>query len=298
MNNFKTVLKSFRIQFLILTPIVILYAIAISYNITNNISFIDASLAMLGAILSHIAVNLLNEYYDFKSGLDLITKRTPFSGGSGALPENPKALKYTFYAGCIAVVATILIGIYFVFFVTPFIIPIGVLGVLLIVLYTTIINKRPILCFISPGFGFGILMILGTVVVLTKTINLYSVALSLIPFFLVNNLLLINQYPDLEADKQVGRNHILIKYGVDFANKVYLLSTILVFIIILLLIYFSYLPILACLSFFPLSLSLGTIYGIFKLKLKIAEEPLFLVLNLFTVLLTPITLFLVMFVEN
>ncbi len=41
-------------------------------------------LALLGAFLAHISVNTLNEYFDFKSGLDLETIKTPFSGGSGA----------------------------------------------------------------------------------------------------------------------------------------------------------------------------------------------------------------------
>ena len=38
---------------------------------------------------AHLAVNMLNEYFDFKSGLDFKTQRTPFSGGSGTLPANP-----------------------------------------------------------------------------------------------------------------------------------------------------------------------------------------------------------------
>ena len=43
----------------------------------------------IGAISAHIGVNTFNEYADFKSGLDSLTRRTPFSGGSGSLPQNP-----------------------------------------------------------------------------------------------------------------------------------------------------------------------------------------------------------------
>ena len=40
-------------------------------------------LAMVGSILVHITVNVINDYYDYVGGIDLNTQRTPFSGGSG-----------------------------------------------------------------------------------------------------------------------------------------------------------------------------------------------------------------------
>ena len=73
---------------------------------------VDAGMLLLvlaGALCAHASVNLLNEYHDFRSGLDLQTQRTPFSGGSGALPANPQAagdvrvLGYGMLAVCIAV---------------------------------------------------------------------------------------------------------------------------------------------------------------------------------------------------
>lgn len=41
-------------------------------------------------MLAHVSVNTFNEYLDFKSEPDLITKKIPFSGGSGALPQTPE----------------------------------------------------------------------------------------------------------------------------------------------------------------------------------------------------------------
>ena len=52
-------------------------------------------IALLGMLLVHVACNILNDYFDFESGLDLQTEKTPFSGGSGILPEgrlNPKSV--------------------------------------------------------------------------------------------------------------------------------------------------------------------------------------------------------------
>ncbi len=49
------------------------------------------ALVLLGALAAHGAVNALNEYADYRSGLDLRTARTPFSGGSGTLVDHPQS---------------------------------------------------------------------------------------------------------------------------------------------------------------------------------------------------------------
>lgn len=40
-----------------------------------------AVLAFIGLLLAHISVNVFNDYFDYRSGIDLETKRTLFSGG-------------------------------------------------------------------------------------------------------------------------------------------------------------------------------------------------------------------------
>jgi 1,4-dihydroxy-2-naphthoate octaprenyltransferase len=44
---------------------------------------------------------------------------------------------------------------------------------------------------------------------------------SLVPFFLASNLLLLNQYPDVEADRAAGRRHLLIVHGARVGAMVY-----------------------------------------------------------------------------
>lgn len=69
---------------------------------------------MCGATLAHISVNTLNEYEDFKSGLDFQTFKTPFSGGSGTLPNHPNIAPQTLWLGLLSLAVTIGIGLYFV----------------------------------------------------------------------------------------------------------------------------------------------------------------------------------------
>jgi 1,4-dihydroxy-2-naphthoate octaprenyltransferase len=106
-----------------------------------------------------------------------------------------------------------LIGVYFVALRGWQLALIGVLGVLVIVTYTPLITRVPALCLIAPGLGFGPLMVIGTHLALGGSLSAAVVVASLVPFFLVNNLLLLNQFPDVEADRSVGRHHYPITLG-------------------------------------------------------------------------------------
>lgn len=219
----KIIFKTMRGPFLILTPAVIMPAFSLALWQGADFQPLLFFLIFLGALFAHVSVNVLNEYCDYISGLDSITKQTPFSGGSKALPEKPDQVKNVFILFLVSLLITVLLGFYFLYQSGPGILPIGVLGVLIIVTYTTRLNQVPILCLLAPGLGFGPLMLLGAYYVIMKSFSLESFIVSLIPFFLVNNLLLLNQLPDIEADKKVGRYHFPIAYGYKKSIFVYLI---------------------------------------------------------------------------
>jgi 1,4-dihydroxy-2-naphthoate octaprenyltransferase len=78
----KNLFLSTRPQFLVLSVILVfLDASLASYFGTANLSY--ALVCGLGLVLLHISTNVLNDYFDYKSGIDHRTKPTPFSGGSG-----------------------------------------------------------------------------------------------------------------------------------------------------------------------------------------------------------------------
>ncbi len=93
------------------------------------------------------------------------------------------------------------------------IVPLGLAGIFVVVSYTTWITKQPFVCLLAPGFGFGILWMMGTDFLFSGTYSLSAFCASLVPFFLVNDLLLLNQFPDAEADASVGRRHLPITIG-------------------------------------------------------------------------------------
>jgi len=193
--NIIAIIPSFRVPFLILAPICVFLGASVSYTEQGFIDYSLLSIAILGAVFAHIAVNTLNEYQDYLSGLDLKTIRTPFSGGSGLLCQHPKLLPMVKIAAIVCTLLTFLIGVYFIALhglAVIALIPMGLLGLAIVVSYTKWINKHPVFCLIAPGLCFGLLMVAGTQLILSGQQILSAWAIGLIPFFLVNNLLLLN----------------------------------------------------------------------------------------------------------
>jgi 1,4-dihydroxy-2-naphthoate octaprenyltransferase len=288
--NAKAVFQSMRPPFLLLTPVCVFAGMSTAVANQTDPEPHLLVLALLGALLAHIAVNTLNEYFDFRSGLDLTTVRTPFSGGSGALPQYPEAQNTVFAVGLVATVATFLIGLFFLWEQGPGIVPIGVVGLLLVFTYTTWINRQPYLCLIAPGAGFGFLMVVGTQYVLEGTFSLLPWLVAAIPFFLVNNLLLLNQYPDIQADSKVGRNHFPIAYGVEISNRVYGLFVLAAIAVISIAVAVGYFPLLSLISLLPMPLALYAYYGAVRYGTEIGSAPQYLGANVAVAIITTLLL--------
>ena len=220
-RRFQAMLAIARGPFLLLTPAVLFPAAAVSFQLTGDLPLDLLFLIVVGALAAHVAVNALNEYQDFKSGLDNITCRTPFSGGSGTLPDRPALLGTALWLFIGAFLLMVLIGFYLAWRVGPGILSLGLLGGLIIVAYTRLINRMPMACLVSPGVGFGLLMVNGTVYVLTGDFFAAGQSVGWAVFFLVNALLLLNQLPDIDADRAVGRRHFPVLLGVVASVRIY-----------------------------------------------------------------------------
>lgn len=286
----KAVLQSMRLPFLVLTPACVLLGAATAVVGAGPVLWPNLWLAMIGALAAHIAVNTLNEYQDFRSGLDALTSRTPFSGGSGALirwPDAAMAVRWT-AGGCLA--AVVLIGLYFLAQFGAAILPIGISGLIIIVVYTRWVNRLPWLCLVAPGIAFGPLVVMGTHFVLTGQYSWNAAAVSLVPFFLANNLLLLNQFPDLKADRQVGRRHLPIAYGVEFATGVYGFMAAAAMLVIVLGVDSGMLPSLCLLALVPAAAGLVVWTGARRYGDEVERLKPFLGLNVLAAVVTPLVL--------
>ncbi len=288
MSDVRNLLGPMRLPFIILTPACFLLGFATAVWTSGSIDIFHSVLALIGAICAHTSVNALNEYFDFKSGLDFMTRKTPFSGGSGTLPENPKLSRQALSMGLITFAVTILIGAYFISFRSFSLLPIGVLGLFIILSYTTWISHNPILCLIAPGIGFGPLMVMGTNLVLTGGYTWTAFIASFIPFFLVSDLLLLNQFPDVEADQAVGRRHLPIIIGRRASSIIYGLFLLAAYLTIILGVWYEYLPKASLLGLGSVLISVPAFLGAFIYSENISKLIPFMGLNVIINIVTPV----------
>ena len=165
--NLKALLGPMRLPFLILTPACVLLGVGTAYWTTGQINVFYAILALIGGVAAHISVNAFNEYFDFKSGLDEKTERTPFSGGSGTLQAQPELARQALGLAVVTLAIVAIIGVYFIVIWGWAILPLGLLGLLTIFAYTPWLAHSPLACLVAPGLGFGTFMVMGTDFVLT-----------------------------------------------------------------------------------------------------------------------------------
>ena len=176
--------------------------------------------ALLGLLALHASVNAFNEYSDFRRGIDLETQRTPFSGGSGTLPEGYLPAKRAFGVAAGGAVFGLIIGFYFLYSVGWVLLPIFVLGALCVLGYTDFLARVYLGEFLA-GLGLGTLPVLGTALIQGGELGTAAVAASVPPFFMTFNLLLLNEFPDEEADRKGGRRNLIGLVGRRGAAAVY-----------------------------------------------------------------------------
>jgi 1,4-dihydroxy-2-naphthoate octaprenyltransferase len=202
-----------RVPFLPLALVCAGLGAAVAHWRGASIDPLDLFLVMAGAVLAHMSVNSLNEYHDFRNGLDARTRRTPFSGGSGTLQRRPGLGSYALALGLGSAAFTAAIGARFVVLRGWGILPLGLAGLAVVLSYTPVLTRHWLWCLIAPGLGFGTFIVMGAEFALSGVYSWTGFWASLVPFFLVANLLLLNQFPDLGPDRHAGRRHLIIVHG-------------------------------------------------------------------------------------
>ena len=287
-----------RPNFLTLTPACVLLGIATAFWSGASLTPVFIVLILIGSLMAHISVNALNEYHDFTSGLDLITQATPFSGGTKSLPENPEKAHLALITGWVSLIIMTCIGIYFLMERGPWLLPVGILGIIIIYTYTPLITRSPLLCLIAPGLGFGPLMVMGTDFMLTGHYSWTAALASLVPFFLVNDLLLLNQFPDVDADRQFGRSHFPIKIGRKASAIIYTVLLGLTYVTIIAGYLLRVLPPGALIGLFTFILAVPVMRGVIRHANDIPRLIPFMIKNVILNISTPVLVALGLFLSR
>jgi 1,4-dihydroxy-2-naphthoate octaprenyltransferase len=257
--NLKTWFLETRPQFLLLTVVLAFLGTSIAwFDGAFNLGY--AVLAFIGLLLCHISVNVLNDYYDYKSGIDLKTKRTPFSGGSGILPAASLKPQQVFWFGMGSFLLAVPIGIYFVLVTGWLLLPLLIVAAICILFYTPLLTKLGWPEW-SPGLGLGVLPVLGAYFVQTGEYTLPAVIASIPSGILVHNLLLLNEFPDVEADKTAGRRTLPITIGGKGAGIVYSALNIILYLWIIAWVSIGLMPVFCLIALLTIPFAVKAIQG-------------------------------------
>ena len=210
-------LKTMRIPFLQATFVPVILGGVIALQVAHVFNLGTFLLTLLGASLIHIATNMFNDYFDFKSGNDLQVKhQNPFAGGGRVLTAGLVKPSTHLLVSTVCLLLGCLIGFYFIFALSlPYLFALGVIGVVSSYFYV-----GPPFRFAYRGIGelivginFGPVMTLGAYYVQTRSFAWEPLLASIPVGLLVAAILWINEFPDMDADRAVGKKTLVLRLG-------------------------------------------------------------------------------------
>ena len=251
-----------RIRFLLASVIAVSVGLALNWWQNSSIDLLDALLTFAGVMALHASVDLLNDFWDFKRGIDTKTKRTKMSGGTGVLPEGLLKPSSVYRAGIMFLFIGSLIGAYFV--ITDGILIAIILGFAIssIYFYTTKI--------VDSGLGEffvavkGSMIVIGTFFIQSGQINVESILGGIIVGSLSALVLFIASFPDHDADKSKGRKTLVIAVGKEKASKLFWIFPLISYSVIILGISSSLFPLSSLISFLGIPLMIKSGLGLQK----------------------------------
>ena len=209
-----------RPNFLPLAVVIVLAALTGAFYAHASFNALNAVLVLIAAVLLHASVNAYNNFFDYRSGIDFKTMKTPFSGGVDLLVAGKVKPRTTFLVATACLLGAALIGVYFLLQYFTLLLPLMIYGAIAIVAYSPVLARIPAVSEILAGTGFGFIG-LGAYITQTGLIDATAISILVPVTILVALLLFLNEFPDTTIDKGAGRRHLVILLGKGRAAWVY-----------------------------------------------------------------------------
>ena len=204
-------LRVIRVRFLLSSVIAVSVGIAAHWWSGSPIDVASAALTLGGVMALHASVDMLNDYWDFKRGIDTRTVRTGMSGGTGVLPEGLLRPEQVYRAGIASLVLGTAVGAYFV--VTGGIIIAVLLGFAVLSIYfysTKIVDSGLAEVFVAVK---GACIVMGTYFIQAGDLHASAVLGGIVVGILSSTVLFVTSFPDHDADKSRGRRTLVVAWG-------------------------------------------------------------------------------------
>ena len=224
------------------TPILLAYTYTgIVYS--GNINFFLALILLIISVAMQSAVNVLNDYFDFKKGTDSLENSSEDAFDAVLVYHNINPKTVLIFAIALLVVAGAL-GIYLVIITGWPLLVIGLLGALAVVLYSagrTPISYLPIGEFVS-GIVMGGLITLASCYVLSGILDIRVLLISLPCIVGIGMILFTNNTCDIEKDILAHRKTLSVVLGRQTAMRIYRTTIVLWLLIIIAIVGIFYAP--------------------------------------------------------
>ncbi len=174
-------------------------------------------LALIAGLSLHVGANIMNDYLDHKNGNDEANREflRPFSGGSRMIQMGLLSPLEVLGEALFFFLIASIIGIYLTWVAGPYVLVLGLVGMISGIFYT---GKR--FSWLNTGIGeiliglnFGPLMALGAYYVQTQQFSWLPIIASVPVGILITAVLYINEFPDYNADKAVGKRTWVVRLG-------------------------------------------------------------------------------------
>ena len=249
-----------RVRFLLASVIAVSVGLALNWWQNSSLELFDALLTFAGVMALHASVDLLNDFWDFKRGIDTKTTRTKMSGGTGVLPEGLLKPSSVYRAGITFLIIGTIIGGYFV--ITDGITIAVILGFAILSIYfysTKIVDSGLGEFFVAVK---GSMIVIGTFFIQSGQISIESILAGIVVGSLSSLVLFIASFPDHDADKSKGRKTLVIAVGKKRGSKLFWIFPLVSYLAIITGVASNLFPLLSLISFLAIPLMVKSGIGL------------------------------------
>ena len=251
-----------RVRFLLASVIAVSVGLALNWKQNSSIDPLDAILTFAGVLALHASVDLLNDFWDFKRGIDTKTNRTKMSGGTGVLPEGLLKPSSVYRAGIGFLIIGAVLGSYFV--ITDGITIGIILGFAILSIYfysTKIVNSGLGEFFVAVK---GSMIVIGAYFIQSGQITIESILGGIVVGVLSSLVLFITSFPDHDADKSKGRKSLVIAVGKEKAAKLFWIFPLISYITIIIGVSANLFPLVSLITLVTIPLMIKSGLGLRK----------------------------------
>lgn len=209
-------IRATRPAFLSVTLVGVLLGLATAGHEQTFRSVPLAAITLLFALFAQAGANVINDYYDARSGCDAanVDRIAPFTGGSRFIQDGLLSEAQTRLFGYTLLLLVIPAGVWLVAQSGSTLLWIGLIG-----LFCAWAYSAPPLKLQGRGLGelaialAWLMVVIGSDYVQSQTLTAAAIFAGLAYAPLVANVLFVNQIPDRKADASVGKNTLIVRHG-------------------------------------------------------------------------------------